>query len=44
MTSQPNSAQIERERQAFIKKMTEIARKENKKKPPQEKEKTTKVK
>jgi hypothetical protein len=44
MTNPPNSAQIEREKQAFIKKMTEMARKDSEKKLPQEKEKIVKVK
>jgi hypothetical protein len=44
MNNQPNPAELERQKQAVIKKLTEIARKESEKKPPQEKEKTTKVK
>lgn len=44
MTNPPNPAELEQQKQAVIKKLTDIARKESEKKPPQEKEKIVKVK
>ena len=44
MSNKPNSIELERQKQAVIKKLAEIARKESKKKQTQEKEKISKVK
>jgi len=44
MSNQPNSIELERQKQAVIKKLTEMARKDSQKKTPPEKEKIEKVK
>ena len=44
MINPPNPTELERQKQAVIKKLTEIARKDSEKKPPREKEKIVKVK